>query len=160
MKIGVISDTHRNREMTDAAFEYFKNEGCSHVFHLGDLSSDMDYMESMYEMKIERVDGNMDFSSEYPYEKVVEIEGVRFLLTHGHTLDVRKTLYHLISLAKEKECACALYGHTHIPYRIRREGVLVLNPGSPSQPRGGSKKSIAVITVTDGKMDADHHFLG
>ena len=45
-----------------------------------------------------------------------------------------------------------VHGHTHIPREERIGNVLYLNPGSPSKPRGGSRKSIARISIEVGKV--------
>lgn len=46
-------------------------------------------------------------------------------------------------LAREAPAAVLVHGHTHRP-EVRRDGsLLVVNPGSPTQPRGGHPPSFA-----------------
>lgn len=155
MIIGVLSDTHRNMNSVDRAFSIFKNKGATVVFHLGDKIDDVFGKGEEYDMEIVAVSGNMDFRPDMEREVVYEGDGVKFLLTHGHYHDVRTTHYHLIERAKELGCKVALYGHTHMPFNNREKGVLVLNPGSAAEPRGGSKKSCAIIETTSTGINAE-----
>ncbi len=34
-----------------------------------------------------------------------------------------------------------MMGHTHIPFLIKKKGIIYANPGSVSKPRGSSSKS-------------------
>jgi putative phosphoesterase len=47
-------------------------------------------------------------------------------------------------------------GHTHRPVHMEKAGVLYLNPGSASYPRGDSTASIALIEIKDGKIVSRH----
>lgn len=38
-----------------------------------------------------------------------------------------------------------VFGHTHVPVLKKEDGVIYLNPGSPSYPKGGSPASFAFI---------------
>ena len=45
-----------------------------------------------------------------------------------------------------------IHGHTHIPRNQVLDGVRYINPGSATRPRGGSKKSMARLTIECGKV--------
>ena len=46
-----------------------------------------------------------------------------------------------------------IHGHTHVPREeYGANGVLFLNPGSPTRPRGGSRKSVARLFVDKGTV--------
>lgn len=46
-----------------------------------------------------------------------------------------------------------IHGHTHVPREeYGANGVLFLNPGSPTRPRGGSRKSVARLFVDKGTL--------
>ncbi len=45
------------------------------------------------------------------------------------------------------DVAVVVHGHTHIPRNQTINGVLFLNPGSPTRPRGGSRKSVMRMTI-------------
>lgn len=51
--------------------------------------------------------------------------------THGH-------LYHEDNLPPLKKGDILLYGHTHVPVRREKDGILCMNPGSVSIPKQGS----------------------
>ena len=45
-----------------------------------------------------------------------------------------------------------IHGHTHIPRNQVLDGIRYINPGSATRPRGGSKKSLARLTIEYGKV--------
>ena len=47
-----------------------------------------------------------------------------------------------------------LFGHTHVPLCLEEEGVLYLNPGSLTSPRGGSHASYAILEIEKGRAAA------
>lgn len=159
MIIGVISDTHRNRKAVERAFQFFQQKGAKLVFCLGDVCQDVKDRGIEYDMEVICVAGNMDFASPYPTQRVCEVDGIRFLLTHGHTFAVYYSHRNLIDEAKRNHCQVALYGHTHVPFNARENGVLMLNPGSASEPRGGSKAAVAIIDTSTGKPEAQVYWL-
>jgi putative phosphoesterase len=48
-----------------------------------------------------------------------------------------------------------LYGHTHLAVINQQDDLLVINPGSPSMPRGGMPPSVAVLTAEEGCIHAE-----
>ena len=52
--------------------------------------------------------------------------------------------------AAENDCDIALFGHIHVPVDEEWEGIRILNPGSISRPRGGSKKSYLILEMDEG----------
>lgn len=78
----------------------------------------------------------------------VEVCGHKIFFTHGHRNSLFNGNGEIVSLAKESGCEIALYGHTHVAFeRLCSGGILALNPGSCSKPRGGQKPSFAVIAL-------------
>ena len=98
---------------------------------------------------------------------VFDLNGHRFYCTHGHKQGVGYGLENLMYTALENDCDIALYGHTHVPFNDTFEGfgdagesVRIINPGSISLPRGGSKKSYVVMTFDDeGNYDIEHKII-
>lgn len=60
-------------------------------------------------------------------------------LTHGH-------IYHPDHLPKLKDGDLFLYGHTHIPSAMQKEGIYFLNPGSVSLPKENHPRSYGLLT--------------
>ncbi len=145
MKLLVISDTHYR---TDIAENLIKELNPDYTLHLGDMADDCKHLEKTFPEKIiVSVRGNNDFFDiDYPFERTLEVGGVKIFMCHGHEYGVRFTLSDLIEKAKEEGAKIALYGHTHIPHVEETEELTVLNPGSLD--------TYAVIDIEDGKINA------
>ena len=50
------------------------------------------------------------------------------------------------------------FGHTHVPFVERTGSVLVVNPGSPSQPRDRDRRGAYAIFDTETRQAAIHRF--
>lgn len=148
-RIGVISDTHGNSDAIKACVSEAGNVDV--WFHLGDFSADAKVLQELTGLPVYSVRGNCDYISSSPEELTVNIEGVKFLLMHGHNYYVTfdDTLRACLR-AEELDCDMLLYGHTHIPELSAYGRIQVLNPGSPTRPLGGSAPSFAIITVDNG----------
>ena len=154
---GVLSDTHGSASAIDAALD--RLSGVDAFIHLGDLVSDAEHIASRTGKPVHAVRGNCDvFSSakgQYGTELVLEEEGVRILLVHGHAHEVDAYSTYAARLrALELGCGALFYGHTHIPQLVQRDGLILLNPGSPSRPRGGSRPSCALAELDGGVLRA------
>ena len=167
MRIGVISDTHGSLSAVDRCVLRAGDVDC--WLHLGDIVPDARYLAEKTGKPCYFVTGNCDgffghvaVEDSFPEpqalsasERVVTFGGVRVFLCHGHNYDVEMGPYTLSYRAEELGCAAALYGHTHVPRLEMCGGIMVLNPGSPSRPRGGRAPSFAVLRITGGKLNAD-----
>ena len=71
-------------------------------------------------------------------KREIEADGKKILLVHGHH-EIDTTGFSVV-----------MSGHTHIPVLEERDGVVFLNPGSTTIPKGGSMPSYAVWD--DGKI--------
>lgn len=148
MKIIVISDTHsRNKEILD----YILNmETPDMIFHLGDYAEDGELLSQNLGVPSVIVRGNGDYQTKYLEDELVEVKGKKIFLTHGHNYNVRFTLDNLIYKGRELGADIVLFGHTHIPVNIQEDNVFIMNPGSPSFPRGVSgKKTFGLISISD-----------
>lgn len=159
MKIGVMSDSHGDVRAVARAFEMFQAFGCETVFHLGDGVRDVGSVSQQYAMEVISVHGNMDYAPGTPIEHIYTADGLRFFLSHGHSLEVHRTNYYLRNRARETGCQVALYGHTHTAHNQEEDGILMLNPGSVSRPKGSAKASLAVIDTNGGKPLAKIYWL-
>ena len=121
------------------------------VFFLGDGASALGKM--LFNPRLHIVQGNCDVQGILDDEKVIEVEGVRMLLTHGDRYSVKRDLLPLAMRAKELECTVAFYGHTHIARIDEYDGVTLICPGSPSYPKN-SMASYAFAAAYNGKITA------
>lgn len=149
MNIVVVSDTHGS---TDNIIRNIKSmENIDMIFHLGDYVEDGTKIGAALDIPITIVRGNGDYGKYgYEDEQIVEIMGKRILLTHGHKYNVRFGVQNLFYRALEVEADMVLYGHTHIAKILKKEGITIMNPGSPDYPRGIIRKgTFGLITIGD-----------
>ena len=117
MKVAVVSDTHGCLSMLDRCI---KLAGQVDVWcHLVDLTSDAEALMSRTNAKVYAVRGNCDYfggsAQRYESEAVVELDGARILMMHGHTHGVSPYSYDKAAYrAEELHCSVLLFGHTHI----------------------------------------------
>ncbi|MBM4056005.1 MAG: metallophosphoesterase family protein [Planctomycetes bacterium] len=92
------------------------------------------------------------FLANLPITMNIEMEGIKFLLSHGSPSgDIYKYLRPDVSdkeLENELGDICAdivLIGHTHLPMKRKIKDVTIVNPGSVGQPRDGIPKASYAI---------------
>lgn len=153
MRAIVLSDSHNNVSACEAAIA--ASGKLDLIIHLGDIARDTDYLEAMYyPVRFASVLGNNDFLRQGDYERVIEFDGHKIFICHGHTLGVRTGTDRLEAMARQKGCEAALFGHTHQScLRKSDDGFLILNPGSVSQSRGGNP-SFAILETEGEKLKA------
>ncbi len=145
----VISDTHGVKIKMAAAVHRFPEADM--IFHLGDISRDADYIRTLTNKPVYSVRGNCDLNSAAEAELVLSVEGVKFLLVHGHQQSVKSSLLGLKLYAQEKDVQAALFGHTHIPTEQYADGICLYNPGSLGEPRS-YPATVGLITVDQGTL--------
>ena len=152
MRAIVVSDSHTDTSSLERAID---SQGkLDLIIHLGDVARDVDYIEtSYYPVKVVSVLGNNDYRYD-DYEKVIDFDGHKLFICHGHTQSVSSGYERIEATARSKGCEAALFGHTHRSVLERREdGFLLINPGSVSKPRG-CKPSFAVLETEKNKLKA------
>lgn len=142
----VLSDTHGQKKYLSAIRPLLLEADA--VIFLGDQIADIADISRKHGNLI-MIPGNCDIFSSLPRTVVYEAEGKRILLTHGHDYNVKSGLDKLAYAAQERNCECALYGHTHIADCRTVGGIMLLNPGS-FLPRIDSA-SYSYITLIEGK---------
>jgi len=147
MRILLLSDSHGNIYNIHRAINNTKN--IDTVIHLGDCARDIILVRASYEnIRFEYVTGNNDWGAEQNKEKILDIEGKKILITHGHLYNV-KTNYNLILLkGKELGVDAIFFGHTHITEEKYSDGIILLNPGSIGASEHTKKPTYCVIEVT------------
>ena len=134
----VLSDSHGNAKgISDLLPLIAEND---YVIHLGDGAADMREARGLYPKKVYACAGNCDFFSPLPEDGVLEVEGINIYFCHGHRYGVKSDLHALALAAKGRNCAVALYGHTHVANIREIEGVTLINPGTLHRAvgKGGS----------------------
>ncbi len=146
LKYLVVSDSHGDRDILVDLINYYESQ-VDGLFHCGD--SELEQDDPVWR-KMLTVKGNCDYSPGFKTVQVVKKEGDTIYMTHGHLFNVRFGLTQLAKAAKEQKANIALFGHTHELGVKWQDGILFLNPGSISQPRGQyQEKTYAIIESTD-----------
>ena len=152
MKAIVFSDSHdRVSLMEDLTKKYLSRIDC--IIHLGDCTEDTAALRELGK-PLFQVRGNNDYDSLYPLERTVSLAGKRIYMTHGHRQKVYWNTDVLYYTAAQEQADVALFGHTHVPYLENEGGIIIMNPGSISLPRGGNGLTFGFLTVEGGKITA------
>jgi putative phosphoesterase len=149
VRIFVVSDTHGStREFINQIDSMDKSDL---IIHLGDYVEDGEKIEKATGVETVIVKGNGDyFHPKYNEEEILNIEGKTLFLTHGHNYGVRYDINRLLYRAQEVNADLVLFGHTHMPIFYEDDGIIVMNPGSPSIPRGfRSERAFGIIEIGD-----------
>lgn len=168
MKLGFISDTHGGYENTVQALNLL--EGCEQICHIGDVlyhgprndipetynpkaladllkvRNDIIYVRGNCDADVDEMVIEKDLSQK---SRVVTCDHIRFYLVHGY----EETEEERIEEAKKLGCQVIVSGHTHVKVLERKDGVILLNPGSTTIPKDGSP-SYAVYH--NGKIELRH----
>lgn len=152
MKVLVISDTHGNIENAKNVLNQVIPAGVETVLHCGDYISDARLLEKFYpQVEIYGVYGNCDVGFGGAYSEVVTLEGVSIYMSHGHRYGVKWGEYDEVAIdAIAHEATVAICGHSHQAYLEKKQGVLIMNPGSLTLPRDSKYPSYGILELKDG----------
>ncbi|MHB8174033.1 MAG: metallophosphoesterase family protein [Nitrospirota bacterium] len=153
MKIICISDTHMengNKKLPAVLTDALK--GADLILHAGDITS-LDVIDGLKDYApVEAVAGNMDgwdVVEKLPEKRIIQSGKFKIGLIHGGG-SVRDLEERVIRKFRDHKVDCIVYGHSHKANIERREGVLLVNPGSPTDRIHTTENSYAVITVDEG----------
>jgi len=154
MRIAVISDTHMPRgarRLPEACVERLRVADL--ILHGGDVTGPS-FWEELGELgpPVEGVRGNIDepeLAAVLPATRVVEAGGARIGLVHipGPAAGRAGRL-----AARFPGCAAVVYGHTHVPQVELVGGVWMLNPGSPTERRRASTRTMLELRIEDHEL--------
>ena len=146
MTILVLSDSHGNVGNMIRAVEQVQPD---RVLHLGDCQRDLTALEGEFPaLPMEGVPGNCDWGSCDQPERLLEFEGVRVLMMHGHTRNVKSSPLAAQYAAREWGADVLLFGHTHRPL-VDYDGTLyTMNPGAIGDFR---RPTYGVVTIENSK---------
>lgn len=157
MKILLFSDSHGHTDNMVKVIK--KSKQVDMIIHLGDVLRDACFIRDTFtNTPVEFVTGNNDWAREVPSEKLLEIEGKKIFITHGHHYNVKNDYGRIILRGKSVKADAVFFGHTHEVEEMFSDGMMVLNPGSISLPVKSSNPTCAVIEICDGKLSS--RFIG
>ena len=97
---------------------------------------------------MDTVPGNCDWGSFDQPERLLEYEGVRVLMMHGHNRNVKSSPLAAQYAAREWGADVLLFGHTHRPL-VDYDGTLyTMNPGAIGDFR---RPTYGVVTIENSK---------
>lgn len=148
MRILVLSDSHGNVENMARCAELTDP---NIILHLGDCQRDAEALHrQLPAIPMQTVPGNCDWRAVDTPEVLTEYAGVRILMMHGHTRNVKASTMSAIYAAKEMGAQILLFGHTHRPL-VDYDGTLwVMNPGSVGR---GNPCTYGIITISGGRVN-------
>lgn len=145
VRIGLIADTHGllRPEALDAL------RGCDHILHAGDIGSP-DILPALDALApVTAIRGNNDtavWASDLPETTVARLGGVAIHLIH----DLRTLAAH----PRHDPVDVIVCGHSHRPCVERRDGRLLVNPGSAGRRRFRLPITVAFLKIDAGRVDA------
>ena len=147
-KIVVMSDNHGYHKMIDE-IKRLEPEGDYYV-HCGDSEALEEALKGWICVR-----GNNDWMARLEDEIIFEVEGISFLVTHGHRYGYFNREELMVDDLLRHGCDVLLSGHTHVPQCEEIDGFYLINPGSTTLPRRGSAKSYCIIYVEQGKINVE-----
>ena len=124
--------------------------GVDVIVHCGDMVDAMAVPLFEAIAPFQAVAGNNDppaLHRRFGKRKILELGGVRIGMVHGHDGVGRSTLARAQNAFKDERVDAILFGHSHVPYCERHDGVLLFNPGSPTDRRRQREFSYGIIRI-------------
>ncbi len=141
----MISDTHGL--LRPEAVEALR--GVDLILHAGDIGAPEVVARLESVAPTFAVRGNVDvepWATAYPVSRTVELEGRRIHVLHALGDPSAGRCPHGVDAV-----AC---GHSHRPSVERRDGLLVVNPGSAGPRRFRLPVTVAILEIVDGGLEA------
>lgn len=152
-RAAVISDTHARPGDVAKVMDLLRPHlgGVDRILHAGDVVCPelLDALEGL--APLDAVAGNMDgpdIAARLPQQTVIELGGRRIGLIHGWGAPgdlPRKVLERFCGDDGRPGVEAVVFGHSHAPLVEYRQGVLLVNPGSPTDRRWAPFCSLALL---------------
>ncbi len=151
--VGVVSDTHwprRAHRYPDALLSGLA--GVDLILHAGDLVI-LGALEPLRRIApVIAVCGNVDeieVRRELPEKRIVQAGAHRIGVTHGHLGTARTTPERALAAFAGEAVSAVVFGHSHSPLNEMRGGILLFNPGSPTDRRSQPTFSYGILHVEE-----------
>ena len=147
MKSGLTGDTHGRKQAIRKILHLAPP--VEMWLHTGDFSQDSRYIAEETGLPVVAVAGNTDPKENISnFDEYIDFEGKRIWLTHGNRYLHGNSTQELAWWGHKLEMDIIIFGHTHVPLVKWIGDLLLINPGSPTYPRGeegptfGDRKSV------------------
>jgi len=158
--IGVVSDTHlpnERRTLWNEVRTAFK--GVDLILHAGDIVHPMvlDWLEEI--APVLAAEGNNDFDwSDHRVApiQIVDAAGWRIAMIHDMEPEDRPIDYLVKRYLNDDPAQVIVTGHTHFERLDQRDGVIQINPGSPTFPHLQSTRlgTVGLLDLMPGRLEA------
>jgi putative phosphoesterase len=151
--VGILSDSHGQREWVRRALRILHERGATMFVHLGDLGDGV--IDDLAGLPVRIVFGNCDDPNglvEYARSLDIEVlhpagcfdvDGKKIGITHGHLIDELHRLF-------EAGIDYLLHGHTHERSDTTLDGVRMINPGALHRAR---PRTVATLVPATGAVE-------
>ncbi len=150
----VLADTHIPRRAKILPRELVPYlEKADLILHAGDLLEPSLLDEMALYAPVRAVKGNVDPPDlDLPETLEFEFGGARVAMIHdsGRKEGRRKRLHRRFPDAR-----AIVFGHSHIPFLEDEDGLLLLNPGSPTDRRRQPRHTFALLRAEEGSVRAE-----
>lgn len=162
MKITILSDTHLPKKGKGFPDELISDLKVSeYIIHAGDFQTVDTYNRLMEFGEMTGVAGNVDdeeLKEILPKKTKLVLNGMKIGIVHGDGSG-KTTEKRAEEAFNANPVDLIVFGHSHIPYLRYHQGVVLFNPGSPTDKRRQPMYSHGVLTIEDeSKWSIQHKF--
>ena len=144
--VGILSDNHGDWPLHIAE----SLAGVDAIIHAGDIGPYRLVQDMEAIAPTTAVLGNTDGDMPINESAVVMLDSKKFFVQH--IVDPHRLQATLRERLKRIEPDVVVFGHTHQPFCETLGGILFLNPGSVTQPRGDYRPSMVRLTIDHRKI--------
>lgn len=150
----VLADTHiprRAHALPEELFSYLRQADL--ILHAGDLIQPSVLDELSAYGPVRAVAGNVDLPEvDLPETLEFDFGGAKIAMIHdsGRKEGRRKRLE-----KRFPEARVIVFGHSHVPFLEDENGLLLLNPGSPTDRRRQPRHTFALLRAEEGSVRAE-----
>ena len=153
MKIGILSDSHRETELHKEAIEYLLEQKVDYLLHAGDIMLE-EHLKMLEESNLPYacVYGNNDTA-------LIPLYGKYNIFKEPHYLKIEDLKIKMMHLPyfMSADADIVVSGHTHIFESSLSNGTLFINPGEVCA-REKPLTECAIVNVENGKFEVEHYF--
>ena len=164
MRIGLVSDTHISKrgELWRQVFDAF--DGVDAILHAGDVYSPalLDELAELAPVRVARGNGDLQQADVRLEERcVMAFDGITVAMLHDFPNPEHRPAGLILDRARQRfpnvSPDVVVYGHTHIESIDDVDGLLCVNPGSPTLPHNRSLRlgTIGFLNIDGGLVDAE-----
>lgn len=150
-RIGVISDTHVPRQAQSLPKPLLDELAkTAFIIHAGDFETEDALKELQRINRVVAVSGNMDskeIKNQLRHKEIINVDHFRIGIIHGWG-DPHKLVKVVMDEFKTEKLDCIVFGHSHQAYNEVINGILLFNPGSPTDTVFAHYRSYGILETS------------